>query len=69
MGVLWSLTVLDNAGRIVYMEEEVFLGEFEKKYIDLAHLDAGVYYLSYSSAKFPSYATPNLSAVKPIVIY
>ena len=35
MGVLWSLTVLDNAGRIVYMEEEVFLGEFEKKYIDV----------------------------------
>lgn len=68
-GVLWSLTVLDNTGRIVYMEEEVFLGEFEKKYIDLAHLDAGVYYLNYSSAKFPSYATPNLSAVKPIVIY
>ncbi len=44
-GVLWSLIVRDNAGRIVHMEDEVFLGEFEKKYIDLAHLAAGVYYL------------------------
>ncbi len=68
-GVLWSLIVRDNVGRIVHMDEEVFFGEFEKKYIDLSYLAAGVYYLSYSSVKYPSYSNPPLSVVKPIVIY
>ena len=68
-GVLCGLIVRDITGRVVHMEEEVFLGEFEKKYFDLSHLLAGVYYLNYSSVKFPSYSNPPLSIVKPIVIY
>jgi hypothetical protein len=68
-GVLCGLIVRDNTGRIVHMEEEVFLGEFEKKHFDLSFLLAGVYYLNYSSINFPSYSNPPLSVVKPIVIY
>ena len=51
------------------MDDEVFLGEFEKKYINLAHLAAGVYYLTYSTIKYQGYSDSPLSVVKSIIIY
>jgi len=68
-GVLGSLLVRDNTGRIVHLEDEVFLGEFGKKYINLAHLAAGVYYLSYSTIKYEQYSDSSLSFVESIIIY
>jgi len=68
-GVIWSLTVQDNTGRIVHQQDEVFLGDFEKKYLDLTNLAAGVYYLKYSTDQYPNYSSPAQSVVKPIIIF
>jgi hypothetical protein len=67
--VIWSLTVQDNTGRIVHQQDEVFLGDFEKKYLDLTNLAAGVYYLKYSTDQYPNYSSPAQSVVKPIIIF